>query len=1703
MTKNNLHNTLESLKKEVEDLRALSAELMNQLHEERALSEKQSFLLAERIKELTCLQFVTRVLDDSTLNPEQAFQQIANIITSGFAFPQLVSCKLSVFGKEYFSDNFQLSESMLKTSKTGENNAQIDIQVFFNELSGESNRFSFLEEEHQMLEEIVSRLDSYIQRELKSSQIASGESRFRTLIESLNEIVFEADSESRLVYISPVVEKFSGFKPEDIVGKSWLDFFVAEDLHIAAQIKENVLKGLPFSGDFRLLNHAGEPSWARVWVNPHTLDGRKNGISGTIADLNINMQLEDVIRSKELLNQSILEASPDLIVVTDNQGKVLYASSRVTQIFGYIKSDDFENKTLVDFLAPESHAKVFSRMQTMPLGIRFGAEEYKAIHKDGHIFDIEVNGETITDQQGIVQKFVFVVRDITQRKQLEQELIRSEQLYRNLVESINDVIYEITIEGVIKYISPTVSKVLGYQPEELEGKSFLSFVHPEDRPYVLSYFKDLGIARHSNFSYRYLARDGSARWVRSSTTPVYKDGKLSGGRGTLVDIHNSKMLEHDLRKLQRAVEQSPLSIVITNLKGEIEYVNPKACESSGYTAEELVGNNPRVLKTGDTPQHDYSAMWKTIMSGKEWNGIFHNKKKNGELYWEASTIGPVFDEHGDVTHFIAIKEDITEKKKVEELLVESEKRFSEMAAQSRTFIWEVDLEGKYTFISPFCEMIIGYSPDELVGKKYFYDLMPPEQREYFKQEALSLLPLVEPISGFENPVLCKNGEIIWVSTDGVPVKDKAGNLIGYRGSDTDITQRHHAQEELIKFRTMTDQANYGSALAGINGELLYVNEAFAKMHGYEVDELLGKPLTFLHAVEHLPEVNYLLQKLFTEGGFTSAEVGHVRKDGSTFPSLMNGNLVKDEAGNNLFLAASMLDISSIKQAEEKIKSQNLRLNAIVEAMPDFIFVSDADGNYLEYLGSSRRTGDDSFKSYVGKNIKDIFDPTIASLHLKNINECLEKEVVITYEYPFFQNNKMQFFEGRLVKLDETRVLRFVRDVTERRIQESEIKKLTIAMEQSPVSILITDLEANIEYANSAFFSTTGYLHEEIIGKNARILKSGLTNDATYAAMWESIRTGQTWKGEWINSRKDGSHFWESISITPVRNEMGEVSSYLAVKEDITDRKNAEAEIIELNQNLEIRIAKRTSELEKANVNLMSEIENRKKIEQELKTKTDELESFFTLALDLLCIADLNGRFIKVNKAWERILGMPVKEIEGKAFLDFVHPDDMQHTIDSISILSDNNPVISFINRYRHRDGSYRYIEWRSVPEGDLVYAAARDITERINNEAELNKARIEAEKANKAKSEFLSRMSHELRTPLNSILGFAQLLEMSELNKVQSRGVGHIMKSGKHLLQLINEVLDISRIESGRISLSLEPVDIIQLIHEVNDSLSPIADNEKIEITLPPASQLYVKADRQRLNQVLLNLLHNAIKYNVRGGKVFIHVSVFQKEDANHEMIKVCIKDTGPGVKKDDIEKIFVPFERAAAEKTDIEGTGLGLAVVKILVEMMNGRIGVESVEGEGAEFWFEIPAAYRQQAIFKEKPVEIKEAAAVAGNKGLVLYIEDNNSNIELVENILNNARPGINLISTRYGKYALQLAIETSPALILLDLDLPDIHGSEVFKILNSDFRTKHIPVAVVTANAMLQQKEKLLNAGVQKYLTKPFEVNDLLSIIDEFIV
>jgi signal transduction histidine kinase/CheY-like chemotaxis protein len=396
-----------------------------------------------------------------------------------------------------------------------------------------------------------------------------------------------------------------------------------------------------------------------------------------------------------------------------------------------------------------------------------------------------------------------------------------------------------------------------------------------------------------------------------------------------------------------------------------------------------------------------------------------------------------------------------------------------------------------------------------------------------------------------------------------------------------------------------------------------------------------------------------------------------------------------------------------------------------------------------------------------------------------------------------------------------------------------------------------------------------------------------------------------------------------------------------------------------------------------------------------------------------------------------------------------------------------------------------------------------DVTDAKMAEDELIKARNEADDANRAKSEFLSRMSHELRTPLNSILGFAQLLEMGELNAKQQKGVGHILRSGKHLLSLINDVLDISRIESGRISISIEPVQLSPVFDEMIDVLRPISASKNITMRLEASlfNSCFVKADRQSLKQVLLNLLNNAIKYNRPDGMVNICTQLIADELTGVEQIRISLIDTGVGIAAEDIQKIFTPFERIGAEKTGIEGTGLGLAVVKKLVDAMGGKLGVESVPGEGSTFWVQFERAESLLDTASMISVISSDPEGVHTRKSTILYIEDNVSNIELVEQVLHSQRPDIRLVCNMTGKPTVKLAMEYKPDLIMLDLNLPDIHGSRVLTEVMKNPNTKDIPVVVVSADAMSKQIETLMAEGAKAYLTKPLEIKLFLNIVDEF--
>jgi signal transduction histidine kinase/ActR/RegA family two-component response regulator len=405
----------------------------------------------------------------------------------------------------------------------------------------------------------------------------------------------------------------------------------------------------------------------------------------------------------------------------------------------------------------------------------------------------------------------------------------------------------------------------------------------------------------------------------------------------------------------------------------------------------------------------------------------------------------------------------------------------------------------------------------------------------------------------------------------------------------------------------------------------------------------------------------------------------------------------------------------------------------------------------------------------------------------------------------------------------------------------------------------------------------------------------------------------------------------------------------------------------------------------------------------------------------------------------------------------------------------------------------------------LVEQRTVDLRDALDEQARLEQgqrqARESAEAANRSKSEFLSRMSHELRTPLNAVLGFGQLLQLDDLNASQQESVEQIIKGGRHLLELINEVLDISRIETGTLPLSPEPVLVSDLVHDTLTLMRPLADHRDIHIIEDDSmTNVHVLADRQRLKQVMLNLVANAIKYNREGGTVAVSC-----ETVDSDQLRIHVSDTGRGIRSEDLEHLFVPFERLGAERTEIEGAGVGLALSRRLTEAMGGMLDVSSTYGEGSRFSVQLTVVEGPLEQFERvagvAPESVGGVAAGSDLRHKLLYIEDNMANVRLVERVFQR-RDDVDVIAAMQGRLGVALAREHRPVLILLDLHMPDINGDEVLRQLREDPATATTPVVIVSADATAGQIERLLAEGATGYLTKPLDLQELLTVFNSAV-
>ncbi|MHB1677130.1 MAG: hybrid sensor histidine kinase/response regulator [Sulfuriferula sp.] len=552
-------------------------------------------------------------------------------------------------------------------------------------------------------------------------------------------------------------------------------------------------------------------------------------------------------------------------------------------------------------------------------------------------------------------------------------------------------------------------------------------------------------------------------------------------------------------------------------------------------------------------------------------------------------------------------------------------------------------------------------------------------------------------------------------------------------------------------------------------------------------------------------------------------------------------------------------------------------------------------------------------------------------------------------------------------------------------------------------------------------------------------------------------------------RKDSSRFPAVVSVTALRNDQDGIIGYLLIGTDNTARKQIEEKLRWTEESFRLMV-----------------------------------ESVTDHALVML---DPEGRVVSWNTGAERIQGYHAEDIVGEHFSRFYPDKD----------IVDDKPgydLKTAMANGRFEDEGWRVRKDESSFWANVVYTAirdqlgnlrgfaklTRDLTERRQVEAALTDAKSAAEKANLAKSDFLSSMSHELRSPLNAILGFAQLMETDfpPPTPLQQASIEQILKGGWYLLDLINEILDLTMIESGRLSLSLESVSLVEVMLECQAMIEPQVQKNRIQMTFPQIDNpWFVKADRTRVKQVLINLLSNAIKYNRIEGSVVVECRA-----SAEGRIRISVSDTGAGLSAEKLAQLFQPFNRLGQEASAEEGTGIGLVVTKRLVEFMGGVIGVESTVGAGSVFWIELIAATMPQA---QIDAGVATCTPVANIQTLndvplrtVLYVEDNPANLKLVEQLIGR-RPDIRLLNAANGHLGIEMARAFQPEVILMDINLPGISGIEALKILREDAATAHIPVVAVSANAIPRDIVIGLEAGFFRYLTKPIRINEFLDTLD----
>ena len=1710
-------------------------------------------------------------------------------------------------------------------------------------------------------------------RKLAEQELMESEEKNRLIVENSPYCIHQLDTNSKIISMNLAGLEMVGVKKEDeINGTPYLDFVSVKDKGRIDKLLKMALSGEKSIFEYRASNNQ---IYASSFM-PIIKDGEVTRIMGLTQDIT-SSKMEAMKQTAELrlldyasshnIREFIQKLLDEVEILTgskvgffhfvdDDQVELSIQawSTNTLESWCKLKVEDGDSEITksgvwADCLR-ERKAVIHNDYQKLPNKKRLPEGHPQIIRellvpiiRDGKVLAVIGIGNKNTDynQQDIemVQSLADTAWETVVRKKTEEALKESEEKFRMMILNSPDLTLIQNPDGEVLYVSPQANEVLGHKGDIFLNTKFPEFIHPDDKEMAFGMMKKaLKGENISNFEYRFLGENGEVNWLSQTARAIKTQGKITSIQSNVANINKHKEAEENILKnqhyLSKAQEIGSIGTWELDVKKNILRWTDENYKIFGVPlGTEL--NYEIFLNCVHPDDRDYvNEKWTTALRNEDYD-IEHRLLVDDKVKWVREKADIEFDTMGIAIKAIGVTQDITATKLIEKELENSRNQYHQLFDLLPYGGEVINTKGIIVNCSTSSSLMLGYEEHEIIGQ-HISKFLSVDSIELFK-EKFPILISGKPMST-DITMICKDGTELQILRAAQPIFGDDGSVESVLALNVDVTDRRKA-DEVIKeseerLKIIFDSAPDAYYLSDLKGEFLDGNAAAAEVLGYKKEELIGKSFLKLKllSAKELPKAAKALAKSVMGKKTGPDEFLLKRKDGSKVAVEISTYPVKIK-GKTVILGIAR-DITDRIKAEEALKESEEKYRNLVERANDGICILQ-DG-VVKFANSSL------LDLYGGKLSEIIGTPFAGFVHpdelekLRKYYELRFKGVDVPSIYEtILRHNKghkvyVEVSAGIINYLGKPADLVIIRDITERRESEESLLKLSAAVDQSPSVIVITGLDGKIEYVNPKFTETTGYSLNESIGQLPRLLKSGNQSNEIYQELWQTISSGKVWHGEFHNKKKNGELFWEAASVSPIFDKSGEITNYIKVAEDISERKLVEVElkgseqrfrslmqqapfVVELYDlaGLQISVNKAYEELwgfpaertlNKFNVLKSKEVEDtglmefvkrayngesvvvpeysfdpsgdteakgagrtrwlstriypindvsdkiknivivhqditdHKRAEQIEKVvynisnaviTTDNLENLISIIQsELGTIIDTTNFYVALYDKETNRFSFPFYADEKDSYFSANAENTLtKYVIDTKkSLLANLDTKKKFVKegKLKHQ-GSLSKI-WLGVPliiEGEVTGAfavqsykdenaftesdlevlefVAHQISISINRkktEDDLIKALEKAEESDRLKSAFLANMSHEIRTPMNGILGFASLLKLPNLSGDQlKKYVGIIDNSGKRMLNIINDLIDISKIEAGQMEIKISECNINEQVEYLFTFFRPDAVKVKLDLSYNNSiltKDALVKTDREKLYAILTNLLKNALKYTHEGSIKFGY-------EQKGEMLEFYVKDTGIGIPADRLDAIFERFIQADIEdRRAYEGAGLGLSITEAYVKMLGGKIWVDSVEGQGSQFYFTIP--FNEDNRMEIKTEEENEKKLTATSQKLkILIAEDEEVAMEYLKIILRKSSKEI--LQAKSGKEVVKLC-RSNPDLdlVLMDIKMPGMDGYEATREIRKF--NKDIVIIAQTAYALAGDREKALEAGCNDYVSKPVNQNRLLEIIGKLI-